>query len=190
MGADARWGASWQEAGQQVDNTPYYPANIDASLVPDFFGTGVKPYLPLGGSNYCTVVGVNMELLEKIGGKLPTTYAEFVELAKLCKANGIECLSTHGADSWVWGSCVMSGIIPRLTGDAKWIEKAIAGEVKFTDEGFVNLWNYRLKGLLREYLRGEDESIADEKLGKLREAFGMDKDGKLKKVDELVVPAN
>ena len=59
-----------------------------------------------------------------------------------------------------------------------------------TDEGFVNLWNYRLKGLLREYLRGEDESIADEKLGKLREAFGMDKDGKLKKVDELVVPAN
>ena len=137
MGADARWGASWQEAGQQVDNTPYYPANIDASLVPDFFGNGVKPYLPLGGSNYCTVVGVNMELLNKIGGKLPTTYAEFVELAALCKANGIECLSTHGADSWVWGSCVMSGIIPRLTGDAKWIEKAVQGKVKFTDEGFV-----------------------------------------------------
>lgn len=137
MGADARWGAPWQEAGQQVDNTPYYPANIDVSLIPDFFGTGVRPYLPLGGSNYCTVVGVNMALLNKIGGKLPTTYAEFVELAKLCKANGIECLSTHGADSWVWGSCVMSGIIPRITGDAKWIEKAVNKQVKFTDPGFV-----------------------------------------------------
>ncbi len=137
MGADARWGASWQEAGQQVDNTAYYPANIDASLVPDFFGTGVKPYLPLGGSNYCTVVGVNMALLDQIGGKLPETYADLVELAKLCKANGIECISTHGADSWVWGSCVMSGIVPRTTGDTKWIEKAVAGQVKFTDPGFV-----------------------------------------------------
>ena len=45
MGADVRWGAEWQEAGQQINNVPYYPSNIDASLVPDFFGTGVKPYL-------------------------------------------------------------------------------------------------------------------------------------------------
>ena len=137
MGADARWGASWQEAGQQVDNVPFYPSNMDASLVPDFFGTGVKPYLPLGGSNYCTVVGVNMQLLEEIGGELPKTYEDLVALAKLCKANGIECLSTHGADSWVWGSCVMSAIVPRTTGDAKWIEKAVNKEVKFTDPGFV-----------------------------------------------------
>lgn len=137
MGADARWGASWQEANQQVDNTPYYPSNIDVSLIPDFFGNGNRPYLPLGGSNYCTVVGVNTELLAKIGGKIPTTYDELVSLAKLCKDNGIECISTHGADGWVWGSCVMSGIIPRTTGDVKWIEKAVNKEVKFTDDGFV-----------------------------------------------------
>ena len=37
MGADARWGAEWQEAGQQIDNCPYMPANIDQSLIPDFF---------------------------------------------------------------------------------------------------------------------------------------------------------
>lgn len=137
MGADARWGQEWKEAGQQIDNVPYYPSEINASLVPDFFGTGMKPYLPLGGSNYCTVVGVNMDLLNKIGGKLPTTYEEFKALAKLCKDNGIICLSTHGADGWVWGSCVMSGIIPRTTGDTKWIEKACNKEVKFTDAGFV-----------------------------------------------------
>lgn len=138
MGADARWGAEWQEAGQQIDNVPFYPSNIDASLVPDFFGTGVKPYLPLGGSNYCTVVAVNMELLNKLGAKLPETYEDMKALAKVCKANGIELMSTHGADGWVWGSCVMSGIIPRTTGDVKWVEKAVQKKVKFTDQGFVD----------------------------------------------------
>ncbi len=137
MGADARWGAEWQEAGQQINNVPYYPSNIDASLIPDFFGNGEKPYLPLGGSNYCTVVAVNMDLLNKIGGKLPETYDDMKALAKLCKANGIQLMSTHGADGWVWGSCVMSGIIPRTTGDLKWIEKAVNKQVKFTDKGFV-----------------------------------------------------
>ena len=137
MGADSRWGSEWQEANQQVDNNPYFPSNIDTSLIPDFFGTGVKPYLPLGGSNFCTVVAINMELLEKIGGKVPETYEDMKALAKLCKANGIELMSTHGADGWVWGSCVMSGIIPRTTGDTKWIEKAVHKEVKFTDAGFV-----------------------------------------------------
>ena len=138
MGADARWGAEWQEAGQQINNVPYYPENIDASLVPDFFGTGVKPYLPLGGSNYCTVVAINMDLLNKIGGKIPETYEDMKALAKTCKANGIQLMSTHGADGWVWGSCVMSGIIPRTTGDLKWIEKAVNKQVKFTDQGFVD----------------------------------------------------
>lgn len=141
MGADARWGATWQEYGQQVDNTSIMPSNIDSSLIPDFFGTGVKPYIPLGGLNHSSVVAVNMELLDSIGGKIPTTYAEFVELAALCKTNGIECLSTHGADSWAWGSCILSAIIPRTTGDAKWIEKAVQGEVKFTDKGFVDALN-------------------------------------------------
>ena len=141
MGADARWGSIWQEYGQQVDNTSIMPSIIDSSLIPDFFGTGAKPYIPLGGLNHSSVVAVNMELLDSIGGKIPTTYAEFVELAALCKTNGIECLSTHGADSWVWGSCVLSAIIPRTTGDAKWIEKAVQGKVKFTDKGFVDALN-------------------------------------------------
>ena len=138
MGADARWGSKWQEAGQQIDNTPFYPSNIDASLVPDFFGNGVKPYLPIGGSNYCSVVAVNMELLNEIGGELPQTYDEMKALVTKCNAKGIKLLSTHGSEDWVWGSCVMSGIIPRTTGDLKWIEKAVNKQVKFTDQGFKN----------------------------------------------------
>lgn len=164
MGADARWGAEWQEAGQQVDNTAYYPANIDSSLVPDFFGNGTKPYLPLGGSNYCTVVGVNMELLDKIGGKLPETYADFVALAKLCKDNGIQCLSTHGADGWVWGSCVMSAIVPRVTGDAKWIEKAVNKQVKFTDDGFVKALDV-LSQWVKDGILSKDAILVDNGTG-------------------------
>ena len=41
------------------------------------------------------------------------------------------------------------------------------------EESVIDLWNYRLEGLLREYLRGEDESEAKAKLGKLKKAFGI-----------------
>ena len=174
MGADARWGAPWQEYGQQVDNTSIMPSNIDSSLIPDFFGTGAKPYIPLGGLNHTSVVAVNMELLDSIGGKIPTTYAEFVELAALCKTNEIECLSTHGAgaDSWVWGSCILSAIIPRTTGDAKWIEKAVQGKVKFTDKGFVDALNvisqWTKDGIISENSVGYDNAtgISNFKNGK------------------------
>ncbi len=142
MGADARWGASWQEAGQQIDNVPYMPASINQDAIPDFFGTGVKPYLPLGGSNFCTVVAVNMDLLNEInGGVLPKTYDDLKALAAACAAKGISCITTHGAEGWVWGSCVMSGIVPRYTGDTQWIEKACQGKVKFTDPAFVEALN-------------------------------------------------
>lgn len=138
MGADSRWGTPWQEAGQQIDNTKYIdPTLVDLNLIPKMGPNGEKYYLPLGAANFCTVVAVNTELLNKIGGKLPSTYADFVALAKVCKANGIECLSTHGADGWAWGSCVMSAIVSRTTGDANFIQKAVSGQKKFTDPGFV-----------------------------------------------------
>lgn len=137
MGADSRWGGVWQSAGQQIDNTSFFPSYIDSSLVPDFFGTGEKPYLPLGGPNYCSVVAVNMDLLARIGGKLPQSYDDMKYLARLCRLNGISLMTTHGAEGWTWGSCILSGILPRTTGDPSWIEKAVNGQVKFTDEGFI-----------------------------------------------------
>lgn len=44
------------------------------------------------------------------------------------------------------------------------------------EERVIDLWNYRLKGLLREYLRGEEESVIKSKLDKLREAYGISKE--------------
>lgn len=42
------------------------------------------------------------------------------------------------------------------------------------DEEFKNLWDYRLKGLLREYLRGEEESEIKKKIAILERAFKRD----------------
>ncbi len=152
MGTDERWGGAWKDSNQQVNNVPYYPSNIDASLVPDFFGNGVKPYLPLGGSNFCTVVGVNMQLLETIGSNATelnaalSSYDTFKSIAQKFNAYKaahpneglIACLSTHGDDAWVWSSCVLSALIARTSGDANWIKKAVAGTEHFTDTEFVN----------------------------------------------------
>jgi raffinose/stachyose/melibiose transport system substrate-binding protein len=47
MGADARWGAPWQEAGQQVDHSGAVdPAIYDFDLIPDMTGNGGFYYIP------------------------------------------------------------------------------------------------------------------------------------------------
>lgn len=142
MGADNRWGTPWREADQQIDNTAYFDTNlINVSLIPEMGPNGEKYYLPIGAANFCTVVGVNTKLLAEIGGKIPATYAEWVELAKLCKSKDIECLSTHGADGWCWNSCIMSAVLARVSGDANYIQKAVKGEKKFTSPEFVGSLN-------------------------------------------------
>lgn len=171
MGADERWGAEWKEAGQQINNVPYYPSNIDVSLVPDFFGDGTRPYLPLGGGNFCTVVGVNMKLLNQIGGKLPTTYDEFKALAKLCKDNGIVCLSTHGADAWVWGSCVMSALVSRTTGSATFPDDVVAGKAKWTDPAAVAALDI-LSQWVKDGILTPESALTDDGTGKSNFANG------------------
>lgn len=43
-----------------------------------------------------------------------------------------------------------------------------------SDDEFKNLWDYRLKGLLREYLRGEEDKVIEEKLENiLKPAFNL-----------------
>lgn len=43
-----------------------------------------------------------------------------------------------------------------------------------SDKEFKNLWDYRLKGLLREYLRGEEDKVIEEKLENiLKPAFNL-----------------
>lgn len=139
MGADARWGAPWAEAKQQFDLKPYLdPKVYDLSLIPAMGPKGEIYELPIGTTNICTVMFMNEKLVKELGFSAPKTYDDLVKMVPAAKAKGIEVIGTHGADGWVWGSCVLSSIIARTSGDPKWPELAKAGKAKFTDPEFVN----------------------------------------------------
>lgn len=135
MGSDVRHGKNW--AGKQV--------NIKADLEPDYYHIGSFPrgdngeiyYVPDGAKNLCSVVVINMEVLNKIGGKVPENYDDLVALAALCESNGIDCLTAFGGTDWRWGTDIFSPIVARTTGDANWVQKVAKGNAKFTDAGFV-----------------------------------------------------
>lgn len=138
MGADARWGKAWAEAKQQVDHTPYLDKNFyDMALIPKMGPKGEIWEVPLGTDNMCTVLYFNEELAKSLGLAAPKTYADMVAMVPKAKAAGIEVVSIDGADGWAWGSCVMSCFIARVSGDANWVSKAVAGTNKFTDAPMV-----------------------------------------------------
>lgn len=139
MGADARWGAPWKEAGQQFDhrdiiNWDYY----DKSLIPPMGPNGEIYEIPLGTSNITTVLFMNEKLLKSLGLSAPKTYEDMVAMVPVARAKGIDVVTIDGADGWAWGSCLMSTIIARISGDPNWVSKAVAGEKKFTDKAFVD----------------------------------------------------
>ena len=135
MGSDVRHGKNWAE--KQV--------NIKADLEPSYYHIGSFPrgdngdiyYVPDGAKNVCSVVVINMELLNQIGGKVPENYDDLVALAALCESNEIDCLTAFGGTGWRWGTDIFSPIVARTTGDANWVQKVAKGNAKFTDAGFV-----------------------------------------------------
>ena len=139
MGADARWGAPWKEAGQQFDHRDVIDWNYyDASLVPPMGPNGEVFEIPLGTSNITTVLFMNEKLMQSLGLNAPKTYADLVAMVPVARKAGIEVVGIDGADGWAWGSCLMSTIIARISGDPQWVSKAVAGQYKFTDKAFVD----------------------------------------------------
>jgi len=139
MGADARWGAPWKEAGQQFDHKPYMdPKYYDFKLIPEMGPKGEIWEIPLGTSNICTVLYMNEKLVKSLGFAAPKTYQDIAAMAPAAKAKGLDVVSIDGADGWAWGSCLMSMVIARLSGDAHWVSKAVEGKYKFSDKVFVD----------------------------------------------------
>ena len=139
MGADARWGAPWKEAGQQFDHKPYMdPKYYDFKLIPEMGPKGEIWEIPLGTSNICTVLYMNENLVKSLGFAAPKTYQDIAAMAPAAKAKGLDVVSIDGADGWAWGSCLMSMVIARLSGDAHWVSKAVEGKYKFSDKVFVD----------------------------------------------------
>ena len=138
MGADARWGAPWVEAGQQIDNRPYIDtAMFDMNMIPEMGPNGERYYLPLGSSNITTVLFANEPLIQSLGFELPETYDDIKAMVPAAQEAGLQVISIDGADGWAWGSCLLSALIARTSGDAMWVSKAVAGENSFTDDAMV-----------------------------------------------------
>ena len=139
MGADARWGAPWKEASQQFDHKPFMDSKYyDLKLIPPMGPKGEIWEIPLGTSNITTVLYMNQKLVKSLGFTAPKTYQDIVAMVPAAKAKGLDVISIDGADGWAWGSCLMSSVIARMSGDPSWVSKAVAGKNKFTDKVFVD----------------------------------------------------
>jgi raffinose/stachyose/melibiose transport system substrate-binding protein len=139
MGADARWSASWAEAGQQVDHRDFLDPNYyDLDLIGPMGPNGEIWEIPLGTANLCTVLYFNTELAAELGLSEPATYEELAAMAPVCQEAGIEVISIDGADGWAWGSCLMSTVIARMSGNPNWVKEAVEGMHKFNDPVFVD----------------------------------------------------
>jgi raffinose/stachyose/melibiose transport system substrate-binding protein len=139
MGADARWGAPWKEGSQQFDMKPFIdPKYYEMKLIPPMGPNGEIYEIPLGTSNITTVLYMNQELVKSLGFDTPKTYEDIVAMVPKAKKAGLDVISIDGADGWAWGSCLLSSVVARLSGDANWVSKAVAGTNKFTDAAFVD----------------------------------------------------
>lgn len=142
MGADARWGAPWIEAGQQWDHSDFLDPMYDAALIPPHGANGEIFEIPVSTSNITTVLFMNKAMVEDFGFNTPETYEDLVAMVPAARKAGIDVITIDGADGWAWGSCVLSALIGRTSGDPDWTAKAVAGENKFTDKAFVDALKY------------------------------------------------
>ena len=81
---------------------------------------------------------MNETLVESLGFSAPETYEDIVAMVPAAQAAGLDVIAIDGADGWAWGSCLMSAVIARLSGNPHWVSEAVAGEHKFTDQEFVD----------------------------------------------------
>lgn len=138
MGADAKWGMPWKEAGQQFDHRELLGVQYDQTLIPPMGPNGEIYEIPVGVSNITSVLFMNEKLVKSLGFEKPETYEDMKAMVSAAKAAGLEVVSINGADGWAWGSCLLSALVGRTTGNVSWVSEAVEGKHKFTDKEFVN----------------------------------------------------
>jgi 5-methylcytosine-specific restriction endonuclease McrBC GTP-binding regulatory subunit McrB len=103
---------------------------------------------------------------------------QFIEITAEDRAEGMKLYKETEAYKRMTNlnNCIISEDIGLSTayqiGGAYFMKKVGSESKPITsDDEFKDLWDYRLKGLLREYLRGEDDKTIKDKIEKLRKAF-------------------
>lgn len=79
----------------------------------------------------------NTELFDKVGAKVPTTYAELIDTCKTLKAAGIIPIATGGANGSGWELELGVGVLGPSVYGAGFYDEMMSGKAKFTDPRFV-----------------------------------------------------
>ncbi len=132
------WGGSYSETFIAAE--AMYPLNdaIEASGY-DFYDTYLQSddgnvyALPI---NAFEAYGMfyNKNILEDIGAEVPTTWDELLELVEKCNENGIAAIGLADKERWE-GDLLYNSLV--LLEDVDAFEKAMNGEMSFTDEPFL-----------------------------------------------------
>lgn len=131
----------------------YLSAFIPAVLDPAGQKGGYLAELPQSIC-YSTVVYANTKLLADLRLKVPTTYKELRAMVPKLKAKGVRPILMANKDDWVMQSCLFSTIAGRMVGD-DWIDRALAGEVKFTDKEFIKALEF-VQTMYKDGVLGRD----------------------------------
>ena len=122
-------------------------------LFPDATKINGNTWHTPSGGQIITMVFYNETVFAELGLDVPTTYAEFVDVARATRDAGLVPISYAGAEPWS-ASLPLSTLmaVDVLGQDPEWVIKRTAGEVSFSDDNVVaavNKWKQLVdEGLL------------------------------------------
>ena len=80
---------------------------------------------------------VNKTVLDKYNLDMPETLQDLIDMVPVLAKDNVQVIAMDNMDDWVMQSCLFSAIVGRY-GGADWFNRLDAGEIKFTDDWFLN----------------------------------------------------
>lgn len=145
VGADIIWLRSY-DPGEFIYDGGYLSELND--LIPelaDFPSAAINAWAKEDGAIYgVPIAGVTHgvfylgDIFEKYGLKEPATWAEFIDLCQTLKDNGETVFAQGTGDGWPLYEVIYSGLGANFYGGEVSRQALMAGDMKLTDEPFVN----------------------------------------------------
>ena len=111
-------------------------SNIPENILVKYSAGGSVIAVPVAAVSHG--VYYNKDIFAKYDLQVPKTWAEFMAVCKTLKDNGETVIAQGAADGFAAGEHFYDNIGPNFFGGEASRQKLMAGEMKFTDEKFVN----------------------------------------------------
>jgi raffinose/stachyose/melibiose transport system substrate-binding protein len=106
------------------------------------------------GTSFAGAVAYNKKVFADLGLEVPTTWAEFLEVAQAAKAAGLTPIEQTYGDTWTSQLFVLGDFANVLAVDPEWADDYTANKAKYVDEpafaGFAHLQEAHDLGLFNE----------------------------------------